>query len=226
MLLVGLDGICGYWHFFPWHTFLLPIGVYSLVFFALMLMREQLLCEQALQLHAFGLEEEIRIAQERTDEDELTGCRSRRAFDKKIEGLMHPQAGEPMPFALLMLDIDHFKSVNDTYGHDAGDEVLVNFTETVRQAIVTPEWLFRWGGEEFIVLCPGHSLSQAAMLAERIRREVEKADILAQQPVTVSIGCAVWHGPEDPPEAMFERMDEALYRAKNKGRNRVEAEKV
>jgi len=225
-LLVGLDGICGHWQFFPWHTFLLPIGVYSLVFFALLLLREQLLCEQALKLHAFGLEEEIRIAQERTDEDELTGCKSRRAFDKKIAGLMHPEAGEPLPFALLMLDIDHFKSVNDTYGHDTGDEVLVRFTEAVRQAIVTPEWLFRWGGEEFIVLCPGHSLSQAAMLAERIRREVAAADILARQPVTVSIGCAVWHGRGDPPEAMFERMDEALYRAKNKGRNRVEAEKV
>lgn len=226
VLMGGLDGICAIWHFFPWHTFLLPIGVYSLVYFALHLLREQLLCEQALKQHASGLEEKIRIARERTEEDELTGCKSRRAFDKKIAGLMHPLEGEPVPFALLMLDVDHFKSVNDTYGHDVGDEVLIRFAETVRRAIATPEWLFRWGGEEFIVLCPGHTLSQAVMLAERIRREVEGAAILAQRPVTVSIGCAVWQGREDLPEALFGRMDEALYRAKSKGRNRVEAEKV
>lgn len=225
-LLSALDGICGYWQLFPWHTFLLPIGVYSLVFFALLLLREQLLCEEALKLHAFGLEEEIRYAREISEEDELTGCRSRGAFDRRIAELMHPRSGEPQPFALLMLDIDHFKSVNDKYGHDAGDKVLANFAETVRRTLSSLETLFRWGGEEFIVLCPGCSLSRAAMLAERIRREVEAAPILEQRPVTVSIGCAAWHGREDSPEALFERIDKALYRAKDKGRNCVEVEKV
>jgi len=128
--------------------------------------------------------------------------------------------------AIMMLDLDHFKQVNDNYGHGVGDQVLVAFAEVLRQGVRRMDVPGRLGGEEFAVILPGASLDGARQLAERLRRAVSQMpvqDALGQPVrVTVSIGVASFD-PETPvSEALLTRVDEALYRAKAMGRNRVE----
>jgi diguanylate cyclase (GGDEF)-like protein len=126
-----------------------------------------------------------------------------------------------------MLDLDHFKRINDTYGHLAGDDVLKAFAELVRNCLRKEDLLARYGGEEFVVLLPGAAPAAAAILAERIREEVAARPFDANGRlvrVTVSQGVASEGGDTLPSlEAMLGRADEALYSAKNQGRNRVVA---
>lgn len=130
----------------------------------------------------------------------------------------------PRALAAIMMDIDHFKKVNDTYGHRRGDEVLVSVASTLRQIIGRRGRAYRWGGEEFVVLLPGFSEGEAAAVGERLRAAIEGADLGRQEPksVTASFGVAEL-SPEEDPAAFIERADKALYRAKNGGRNRVVA---
>ncbi|HEY3254841.1 MAG TPA: GGDEF domain-containing protein, partial [Polyangiaceae bacterium] len=130
-----------------------------------------------------------------------------------------------VPLSLVMFDIDHFKKVNDTYGHMAGDAVLCATANVVKTS-VPPEYLFaRVGGEEFAVLCPNTSLAQAKLCAERIRVAVaENMPTFEEKslPVTASLGVAEFKaGSEEEPEALYGRADEKLYQAKDSGRNRV-----
>ena len=124
-----------------------------------------------------------------------------------------------------MLDIDFFKKVNDNYGHDMGDRVLINFANLIRQELSSRETLFRWGGEEFTVLCRNTDLEQARHLGEKLRKAVEASSICPLQRVTCSVGVATWHWGE-PDEVVFKRMDDALYAAKQNGRNRVMVESL
>ena len=130
-----------------------------------------------------------------------------------------------MVLVMMMLDIDHFKRINDTYGHEAGDTVLAGFAALVRQNIKKTDPFVRWGGEEFIIICDGTTLPEAAAIAERLRGCVAESDILEQQRVTCSIGVASWHGAHDTERTLMARLDTALYQAKNTGRNRVVMEK-
>lgn len=127
-------------------------------------------------------------------------------------------------FTVLMLDLDHFKRVNDTYGHSAGDEVLRGFTDRVRGEVREPDVLIRRGGEEFVLLMPSTKPEEAAKVAERIRASVAATPIATPAhggiPLTVSIGVATWRPGEDP-KAVEARADAALYRAKEAGRDRV-----
>jgi two-component system cell cycle response regulator len=127
----------------------------------------------------------------------------------------------------MILDIDHFKRVNDTYGHDAGDEVLKAFAARVKRVVRGADLMCRFGGEEFIVVMPDTKLAIAQVVGERVRAAVAGASFAIEGgaraiPVTVSIGVAHSHG-EDTPEALFRRADQALYASKNAGRNRVTA---
>jgi diguanylate cyclase (GGDEF)-like protein len=119
-----------------------------------------------------------------------------------------------------MLDIDHFKEVNDTYGHSVGDEVLVNLTRLIRDKIRNTDALVRWGGEEFVILCGDTPIQNAQFLAEKLRVAIEGATLIKQQQVTCSFGIAEMIPGEDP-KKLFERADKALYSAKEGGRNRV-----
>ena len=120
------------------------------------------------------------------------------------------------------MDIDHFKHFNDTYGHEMGDIVLRNFAQCIREQLDEKRPLIRWGGEEFVVLCPGDGLSVAVEMANVLRHAVEKAVLCDKQQVTCSIGVSTWHhGLEDDGEKFFQRADDALYRAKENGRNCV-----
>jgi diguanylate cyclase (GGDEF)-like protein len=151
--------------------------------------------------------------------DGLTQTWNRRAFllaEREIE--LCRRHGHRL--SLLMMDLDHFKKVNDAHGHQYGDEVLRTFSQTTSAQIRTTDYLGRYGGEEFIVLLPLTRLDTALGLAERIRKAVAEAP---PQFCTVSIGVTDWRGAQDNLDGMLARADEALYRAKQAGRNRVEA---
>ncbi|HQT26862.1 MAG TPA: GGDEF domain-containing protein, partial [Burkholderiales bacterium] len=128
------------------------------------------------------------------------------------------------PLACLMLDLDHFKRINDRYGHGVGDEVLCQVVEIILGSLRSEDLAFRYGGEEFVVICPGANLHTALQVGERIRHTVQDAAFpQIGHTVTLSIGVSVakdsHHGYKD----LLRDADEALYRSKQKGRNRVEA---
>jgi two-component system, cell cycle response regulator len=125
-----------------------------------------------------------------------------------------------------MLDIDYFKSINDTYGHDAGDDVLRDLALRVKRSIRGIDLACRTGGEEFVIVMPETDMAVAAMVAERLRRRIAAEPFSINQgqrtiPVTLSIGIAALRGQDDNAASLLKRADQALYRAKRDGRNRV-----
>jgi two-component system, cell cycle response regulator len=162
---------------------------------------------------------------EQATHDPLTGLWNRYALLDALER-EHGRAGrEGTPLAVIMVDLDHFKEVNDTYGHLAGDATLRETAGRMQAVVRSYDLVGRYGGEEFLIVLPGTSGPNAAQLAERLRAA------LAQEPVgarfriavTASFGvAATGQGPDDDPQTLIRLADEALYRAKEKGRNRVE----
>ncbi len=158
--------------------------------------------------------------------DGLTGTLNRRAFERLAEGEWSRAVRHDQPLSVLVLDLDRFKSLNDTHGHDAGDIWLKSFAELCRGLLRREDLLCRYGGEEFIALLPQTSLEQAMQAAERIRRSVEGMRIShngTDIAVTVSIGVATWNETVTDLKTMIAAADRALYRAKAAGRNRVES---
>jgi diguanylate cyclase (GGDEF)-like protein len=159
--------------------------------------------------------------------DPLTGALNRRRFEELAEVERRRAARSGAPMALLILDIDHFKSVNDRFGHAAGDAAIRVLSQTC-QATLRPGDLFgRWGGEEFVIALPETSLSGAMKTAERLREVIAKAEFLANgkaRRITVSIGVAALLRDELAVDHAINRADRALYRAKEAGRNRVESD--
>ncbi|WP_342362278.1 PleD family two-component system response regulator [Terrarubrum flagellatum] len=158
--------------------------------------------------------------------DQLTGLHNRRYFDRQMPKLFDQARMEAKPMSVLVLDIDRFKSINDTFGHDAGDEVLKAFAKRVRSCVRGDDVLVRFGGEEVVIVSPETSDEVAALVAERIRQKVESGPFAVnrgarQIPVTVSIGVAHLSRYDETPTDLLKRADEALYRAKSDGRNRV-----
>ena len=119
-----------------------------------------------------------------------------------------------------MFDIDHFKRINDTYGHDIGDDVLVNLSELVKTCIRETDIFARWGGEEFMLLLPHTTMLNASKLAERIRAIIEKNNFPTVGTITSSFGVTQYVNT-DTAETFTKRVDRALYKAKETGRNRV-----
>lgn len=152
--------------------------------------------------------------------DPLTGLYNRRAGEQALE--LHVEAVQAPGggFCLIIGDIDHFKSINDRYGHPAGDRVLVNVADILRNRIRVRDIAVRWGGEEFLVLVPDSSLDRAYELAERIRGGVAGLALGEIGPVTMSLGVAEL-GAGETAAGLILRADKALYRAKRGGRNRV-----
>lgn len=155
--------------------------------------------------------------------DALTGCLNRHAANHILRDELEKFALKKIPLTLLMADLDHFKRINDTHGHAAGDAVLRHFAAIVRQALRRSDALCRWGGEEFLILLRGTLVGEAVRIAERIRESVEGCifpHFEGNGLVTVSIGGAGLPPHRDAQRLMADA-DEALYRAKNGGRNRV-----
>lgn len=154
--------------------------------------------------------------------DPLTGLFNRRAMDHHMENIW----AEDADLSVLVMDIDHFKRINDTYGHAIGDVVIRNVAETVRKSIRGEDIAIRFGGEEFLVLLPNTALDGALTVAETIRKRIEalrlvrKQDNFSLDPFTISLGVAQ-RNPRDDRDSLFQRADQALYRSKSSGRNRV-----
>ncbi|QKV55275.1 sensor domain-containing diguanylate cyclase [Comamonas antarctica] len=152
--------------------------------------------------------------------DALTGLGNRRTLDQALAAWER----EKTPFAVMSVDVDFFKNVNDTYGHDVGDGVLRALAQHMRDCARERDVFCRIGGEEFLVLLPRTSPQVALQVAERLRQQVERADMAPVGRVTISIGIAHWAGDAQGTAEVFKRADEMLYRAKRAGRNRVEVD--
>jgi diguanylate cyclase (GGDEF)-like protein len=157
--------------------------------------------------------------------DPLTGAANRRHFIACVEAELGRAQRNAMPIALLMMDIDHFKAVNDMYGHQAGDTVLVSVVERTQQILRPPDQIGRYGGEEFVVLLPGSTAAQAACVGERIRMVIEQTPVPLQAQdelhITLSIGVAEFGADGTTLDQVIEAADTRLYQAKTSGRNRV-----
>ena len=157
----------------------------------------------------------------KSETDALTGCWNRNKLKKLLAKAVAKARKTGRPFGLLMLDLDYFKKINDSYGHETGDAVLRAFATLVRQLLEKDSHCVRWGGEEFLVLSDMGDLESLQELAEKIRRQVEITP-LAGYKITCSIGITLWQtDTEDTTATLFKRGDDALYQAKGNGRNCV-----
>jgi two-component system cell cycle response regulator len=172
------------------------------------------------------LRDNVQASIEMAITDALTGLFNRRYMETHLAALVEQAAARGKPIALLLLDIDYFKAINDGHGHDAGDDVLREFALRIRKAIRNIDLACRYGGEEFVIVMPETDMAVATMVAERLRRRIATEPFSIQQgtrnlDVTISIGIAAHSGADDNAPAMLKRADIALYRAKRDGRNRV-----
>lgn len=160
--------------------------------------------------------------------DALTGLNNRRYLDNHLKILFNRAAARSRPLSICLMDIDRFKSVNDTYGHDAGDDVLREFASRIRSTVRGADLACRYGGEEFVVVMPDTDATASAAVAERLRSIIEKTSFVLKNAgtaieLTASFGLSCSTGDADTPEQLLKQADQALYKAKADGRNRVVA---
>lgn len=156
--------------------------------------------------------------------DVLTGLNNRLAFMEYSQKEVQRTIRYNHPLSLIILDIDHFKSINDTYGHAEGDKVLQGVSKIIVQCLRNNDFPARIGGEEFAIVLPETNLENATIIAERMRNMLEKKVSVGEKPVTCSFGIGFLHEKECSIDTILSRADAALYAAKNNGRNRVEVE--
>ena len=159
--------------------------------------------------------------------DALTNVRNRRAFMEKMEMELHRSRRTRIPLCLILTDIDHFKKINDNYGHQVGDVVLQKFSAKLSESVRPYDFVGRYGGEEFVICLPGADCVQGRSIAERMCKRVENMKILSPDcshsiHITASFGVGSYRlESEDSLDSITGRADEAMYRAKREGRNRV-----
>ena len=151
--------------------------------------------------------------------DGLTSLWNRRCIEERFREEAGRATRYGHPFSVILFDLDHFKKVNDTYGHNAGDEVLTKVSARADGLMRATDSLGRWGGEEFLVVAPETTAQGALTLAERVREGVEGLSFATAAPITISLGIAEYV-PGEEPEGTIRRADDALYQAKEAGRNR------
>ena len=172
------------------------------------------------------LRDNVQMSIEMAITDALTGLFNRRYMESHVATLVEQAAARSKPLTVMVLDIDYFKSINDTHGHDAGDDVLRDFALRIKRSIRGIDLACRYGGEEFVLVMPETDMAVAAMVAERLRRRIAAEPFSIQKgaksvPVTISIGIAGLRDKDDTAASVLKRADQALYRAKRDGRNRV-----
>ena len=175
------------------------------------------------------LRDNVQMSIEAAITDALTSLHNRRYMESHLTTLVEQAHARGKPLTVLVLDIDFFKSVNDTHGHDAGDDVLREFATRLKKSIRGIDLACRLGGEEFVVVMPDTDMAVAATVAERLRRRIASEPFRIGQgersvEVTISIGLAALGGSDDSTASVLKRADQALYRAKRDGRNRVVAD--
>jgi diguanylate cyclase (GGDEF)-like protein len=172
--------------------------------------------------------DEVAIANQRLTElattDTLTGLTNRRAGLRRLEALLQATRRAGQPLSVMIADVDHFKSINDSFGHDVGDQVLRQVAQRLRNTLRARDVVCRWGGEEFLFICPSTAGDELHVLAERCRRAIADSTIAARGcnvPATLSIGLATCAQGTRGGDALIRDADAALYEAKRGGRNRV-----
>ncbi|HUE65738.1 MAG TPA: PleD family two-component system response regulator [Rhizomicrobium sp.] len=179
--------------------------------------------------YADRLRHNVQLSLEMAITDQLTGLHNRRYMSRHLDALMGNAKKGGRPLAFVIMDIDFFKHVNDTYGHDIGDEVLKEFASRISANVRGIDLACRYGGEEFVVAMPDTDMVSAFNIAERLRQSIETTPVrISRDPgalnITISIGIAQAEGEGDTAEALLHRADQALYRAKRTGRNKVVAD--
>lgn len=162
-----------------------------------------------------------RSAEHRANHDQLTGLLNRSTFSRHFPRFVKISALGQGELSIMVIDFDHFKYINDHYGHPAGDTVLCKGAKVLTSVLRPGDALYRWGGEEFVILLPDTDAATATVVAERLRRKIERHAFSLQRSITVSIGLASL-GKGESAEDFFERADSAMLGAKRNGRNRVE----
>jgi two-component system cell cycle response regulator len=179
--------------------------------------------------YADRLRHNVQLSLEMAITDQLTGLHNRRYMSRHLDTLVSVARKTARPLAFVIMDIDFFKQVNDTYGHDIGDEVLREFAKRISANVRGIDLACRYGGEEFVVVMPETDLSFAYSISERLRHSIETTPVtISRAPhvlnITISIGIAGLEDGDAGAEALLHRADQALYRAKRSGRNKVVAD--
>lgn len=175
------------------------------------------------------LRDNVQMSIEMAITDPLTGLYNRRYMENHLSALVSQASARGKPLTALVIDIDYFKAINDTHGHDAGDDVLREFATRIRKSIRGIDLACRYGGEEFVIIMPETDMAIATIVAERLRRRIASEPFTIQQgsgaiSVTISVGIATLDAVDDSAASILKRADQALYRAKRDGRNRVVAD--
>ncbi|MBZ9885855.1 GGDEF domain-containing protein [Mesorhizobium sp. CA10] len=202
---------------------LLATALFFGTFFIYPLIRGQVREEGKLRAMTVSLSARSQTLEQAALTDSLTGMQNRRYFDDALREYLHEFRRIDRPVGLMILDLDHFKQVNDTHGHDVGDEVLRAVASCLRGMTRYHDVVARLGGEEFAVVTPNMDVELLARFAERIRKAVANMSIMSgnvRLKVTTSVGLAVWDHKESA-EDFYRRADRQLYEAKKQGRNRV-----
>ena len=176
--------------------------------------------------YADRLRHNVQLSLEMAITDQLTGLHNRRYMSRHLDTLIANARKNERPLTFVIMDIDFFKQVNDSHGHDIGDEVLKEFANRIAANVRGIDLACRYGGEEFVVAMPDTDVAFATNIAERLRQSIETTPVaISRAPhqlgITISIGIARFEGGDDTADALLRRADQALYRAKRSGRNRV-----
>jgi diguanylate cyclase (GGDEF)-like protein len=165
----------------------------------------------------------LAIAERRAASDALTGLPNRRAADEAFKRMAAHAGRTVSPLAVMLLDLDHFKRLNDQHGHESGDRALAMVGSIIGSAIRASDFAARFGGEEFLVLLPDTGRDAAMIVAEKLRSEIERAELVGIGPISASLGLAVLPEDAGEPDELLRKADRALYTAKESGRNRIHA---
>jgi diguanylate cyclase (GGDEF)-like protein len=204
---------------------LVDIAANDVYLYALGAVWEALALTLGIADRVLGFRRERDVARKMAEEDALTGVQSRRAIEMQLRALASEARAGGSGLGVLFVDIDHFKSINDRFGHGIGDACLAAVAQRLQAELRDGDHLGRWGGEEFVALLPGANLDNAHHTSERILRAVSADPVQiasGEVSITVSIGIAVLDPMHDDMHSLLHRADSALYRAKANGRNRVE----
>ncbi|MFO1033153.1 MAG: diguanylate cyclase [Hyphomicrobiales bacterium] len=191
--------------------------------------RQEILARASTQVRRWRFTEQLRASVKASIEmaitDALTGLYNRRYLETHLNTMIDHYVNRGKALSVLALDVDHFKAVNDTFGHDAGDKVLQELAARLREHTRSIDLCCRTGGEEFIVALPNTDQQTAEKIGERLRRAIAAKSFQigapSLVPITISIGISTLNGMDDTLERLLKRADSALYQAKRQGRNRV-----